>query len=311
MKAADRVWPSALLPLLSFVALSLASAVPVRAYLRVVGTDLLGSAFTAGLSDAGIRARIDLRVTLDGSVPGLSKLQTGSAGLGLFFLPPGAQPPAAPLRALPLAYLAVAVVAHAENPLANISLRQLASVFGPRDPGAIQRWGDLVLGDSWQTRPVVPHAPAPAGGLAHDLFRHAVLGERSFRENLQLHANADELIATAASNPGALAFIPWPVTNAPRGLKFVPISKDAVSPAYSPEARALHRGDYPLRLPLWIVFRGEACTELAPLLRILLSEEGAGLLAAAGVVPLPPEIRTELALELTAGLPSRAPGSGK
>jgi hypothetical protein len=162
---------------------------------------LRGSAFTAGLSEAGIRARIDLHVTLDGSLPGLSQLRAGSADLGLFLLPSGMLPPAAPLRAIPLAYLAVAVVAHVENPLASISLPQIAAVFGPRDPGGIQRWDDRVPDDSEKARPVVPHLLAPTGGLAHDLFRRTVLDEQPFREYLKLHANADELIALPPAIP--------------------------------------------------------------------------------------------------------------
>jgi hypothetical protein len=303
MSSADRGWPSAFLPLLSVVLFLHGLLVPARAELKVVGTDLLGSPFTTGLLDAGVRARIALRVTLDGSLPGLTQLQAGSADLGLFLLHPGAPPPPASLRVVPLAYLAVAVAVHDENPLATISLGQLSSVFGTRTHGSIQRWSELGVGEPLLNRPISIYAPASTSGLAHDLFQHVVLGERAFRESLQLHANTDELIATAASNPGALAVIPWPPASTLRGLKLVRISKDSGALSFSPEATALHRGDYPLRLPLWLVFRDEVRAELTPLLRILLSDQGAALLAEAGLVAVPPEIRAEVIQELTAALP--------
>ena len=266
----------------------------------MVGSDALGPNFTQGLLELGARVRTELRVTLDGSLPAQGRLVAGNAELGLLITGPDAAAAPLPesLHSVAWGYWAVAVVVPAGNPVVELSLPQLAAIFGALESTSVQRWGELGLDDPlWQGRSVSFHAPAPVSGLAHDLFRYGVLQNRPFREKLTFHPTAAELIQAVASTPNAIGFVPLAGAEA-AGIRILPLAVKRMGTAYRPEAEALHRGDYPLRLPLRLVFRRSAVTELQPLLQALLAEEGAALVRAAGFVPLPPEVRREVAREM-------------
>jgi len=264
-----------------------------RTALRIVGSDVLGADFTQRLFAAGSQARLNLHVTLDGSLPAAGRLQQGTADAGLLILAPGSATFPVGFRRVPLAYFAVAVVAAAENPLDRITPGQLTAVFGPRETATAPRWGDLGLAEPWATRAISLHAPAPAGGLAHDLFRHLVLGGRPLRDTVVLHKEGGQAVAPAvAARPGAIGFLP--ATDAlSAGLKILAVGVTESSPAFRPEARALHLGRYLLRLPLELVYRETASPELAAFLQLALGEQGAALFASSGLIPSPAEARAE------------------
>lgn len=272
--------------------------VAVQAEIRVVGSDVLGPLFTQGLSDVGARAHLDLRVMLDGSLPAQGQLLADNADLALLIAGPDAAPWPEAFETIPWAYFGVGVVVPAGNPVPALSVLQLAAIFGALESTSIQRWGDLRPGDLlWQNRSISFHAPSPSGGLAHDLFRYVALRNRPFRKNLTYHATSDEVLRAVSSTPNAIGFVPLPTVQVV-GARIVPMVTSAQGAAYHPEAAALHRGDYPLRLPLRWVFRRSSAARLQPLLQRLLAEEGAALATAAGLVPLPPEARREIAADL-------------
>ena len=62
--------------------------------------------------------------------------------------------------------------------------------------------------------------------------------------------------------------------------------------AFGPTPDNVHSGDYPVRLPIYLVFRKDAAQRLLPLLRFLLSEDAATLWQNAHLVPLPAKVRT-------------------
>ena len=260
-----------------------------------MGSDLLGPGFSQGLIEMGARLRLDLRVTMDGSLPAQGRLQSGAADLGLLLLGPDAAPPPEGYCSVPWAYWAVAVVVPVGNPIQAISLRQLASMFGPLESNSVQRWGELGLANPvWADRGLGLHVPIPSTGLTHDFFRHAVLGNRPYREKTTFHATPREALRSIA--PIGIAVVPLAgIDETGDGVRILAIAVADKAVAHRPEAAALHRGDYPLRLPLGLSFPRSSAGRLLPLLQSLLSEEGVALAGAAGLIPLPPEVRRELA----------------
>lgn len=222
----------------------------------------------------------------------------GNADLGLLIAGPDAAPLPASFYALPWAYFAVAVVVPDGNPVTELSVPQLAAIFGSLESTSAQRWGELGLDDAlWRSRAVGVHAPVPAAGLTHDLFRHVVLGNRLFRGKIAFHATPGELIQTVASAPGGIGFVPLGSADAV-GIRVLLLRVQATGSAHRPDAAVLHRAAYPLCLPLRFVFRRSAAAQLQPLLKVLLAEEGSALVRAAGWTPLPTEVRREVAREL-------------
>ena len=77
-------------------------------------------------------------------------------------------------------------------------------------------------------------------------------------------------------------------------INTVAVSRELNDVAYLPTPLAVHRGDYPLSWPLYVVFRQSEVTKLYPILRFLLSEESAMLLRRARLVPIPDSARLDL-----------------
>jgi hypothetical protein len=133
----------------------------VAAEIRVVGCDLLGPDFAAALRAEAQRQEHDLTLALDGSHGGRARFEAGAADLALLVLRPEETPPAPPHRSVPLGYFTTVVLVPAASPLTEISLGELAGIFGADAPADHSRWGDLGLGGKWAARAIRPQALAP------------------------------------------------------------------------------------------------------------------------------------------------------
>ena len=81
-------------------------------------------------------------------------------------------------------------------------------------------------------------------------------------------------------------------------LRVLAVAASPTEPAYAPTAENVHRGSYPLRMVLYVVFRRSSSPGLQRFLKFLLSDETAATLAPAHFVPLPRGARNQLVFEL-------------
>ena len=259
---------------------------------RIVGSDLLGLEFSQALYACAVGEEIALAVALDGSRPGFDELKANRADLALLTLPAGGEPDPAVFASLPLAWHRVVVIVAAATPLDRVTLAQLAAVFGADGPVAYNRWGDLGLGGEWSGRPLTPLVADPGRGLSTTLFQHTILQGRRLKSQVVCYTSAADLtfrlegdrrgIALAAALP------PQSV-----GLKLLPVAERAADPAFLPTPENLQSGDYPLRLAMRVVFRRDAPARVLPLVRYILSDDAARVLARADLVPVPASVRQE------------------
>ena len=258
--------------------------------LRVVGTDLLGVEASQALYRFAGRAELPLVLAFDGSRPGLDQLKSGRADVALLVLAPDEIAATAGFESLTLAYHAVVVLVSASVPLDQMTVSQLRDVFGEGGSRILSRWGDFGLAGDFAASSIAVHAPAVGQGIAVEFFRQAVLKDRAFTSAVMRYATAAEMVGHLSGERRGLAVAPVRPPNAP-GVKIVRVAVRANEPAYSPTPENLHSGDYPLALPLRLVFRREAARTLQPLLRFLFSDEFAAALEQVQVVPLAPAAR--------------------
>jgi phosphate transport system substrate-binding protein len=264
----------------------------VHAALRVAGSDLLGLDFSKAVYDFAARSGARVALAFDGSRPGAEALRLGRADLGLLVLPAEEFEPLAAFRRLPLAYQRVLVLVPGACPLEQVSIEQLARIFGADSGSGTVRWGDLGVQGGWGTSAVSAMAPEAGAGLALELFRHAVLGGRGLKPNLQRYRTAAELSAEFGRDSTVMALASeLPADLA--GAKVVPIVVASGQPALFPTPENLHAGRYPLRLSLQVVYPADKAAALGPLLRFLFSEEAALVLARAGLAALPVGARAD------------------
>lgn len=281
-----------------FVLIVIGTVAEARAAeLRIVGSDLLGLDFTKACYVFSIREAIPLAVIFDGSRPGLEQLKTGRADLALLTLPPTDEPEAAVFASIRLAWHRVVVIVPAAIPLERVTFSELVAIFGAGVPVSHNRWSDLGLTGEWAGSPITPLAPAARIWLTSESFRHAVLGHGALKSQVGRYDSAADLLRRLAGDSRAIALAPSLPPGA-TGLRLLPVALRSGDPAFSPTPENLHSGDYPLRLPLSIVFRREATAKLLPVLRWLLSDAAAATLERAELVPVPASLRRQQVLAL-------------
>jgi ABC-type phosphate transport system substrate-binding protein len=275
----------------------LCTSLVARSEVRVVGSDLLGKEFSAGLSAYSKRNDLGVVLKLEGSRTALEQLQSGLGDLGLVMLSPGEKVPAAPFVALPVSYQTAVVVVPSSVPLTQITFAQLNTIYGDEAQSGIRRWGDLGVTGEWAQRNILPNILGPAGGLSHDLFRYSVLTAPALRPTVGVQASLAESIERVRGDEGGMVVLPLLPSGQPR-LKTLLVARSGQDVAFGPTPENVHSGDYPIRLPVYLVFRTEAKKRLQPVLRYLLSEDAVMLWEKAQLVPLPIQVRNQQIFDL-------------
>ena len=251
---------------------------------RVVGSDLLGQEFFKALHIFAAREKIPLATAFDGSRSGLEDVRSGRSPLALVTLPRDEEAHLlAGLEALPIGWHRVVVLVPASSPLEQITLPQLAGIFGREAPVSLNRWGDLGLEGEWAGSPITAHAPAAGEGVALGFFRRAVLNGGALKNFVGRYRTMEDLGLRLAgeSRAIALASTPLPVE---AGAKALAVATGAGPPAFRPTPENLASGDYPLGLPVRAVFLRALWPQVGPLVKFALGEESAAALERAGLV---------------------------
>ena len=276
------------------ITLSLSS---LRAEIRVVGSDLLGADFADGLKEFSRRNDLGLRLDLAGSETGLEQLRAGLAALGIVMLPPDGKIPEAPLMVVKVAYQTAVVVVPASLPLTQISFEQLNAIYADEADSSIKRWGDLGVSGGWSNRNILPNITGPGGGLSYDLFRYTVLHTPPLKPTVSVQPDAAKTLLRIMGDEGGVAIMPLlPAKQA--GLKTLSVSRRSADVAFGPTEDNIHSGDYPIRMPVYLVFPKTSAKKLQLVLRYLLSEDAVPLWKSAGLMPLPIQTRNQQIFDL-------------
>ena len=282
---------------LSLLLFSVLSFSMSRAEVRVVGSDLLGNDFAPTLEAYSQRNDLGLKLKLEGSRSGMEKLESGQADLALVFFSPNEKLPEAPYVVWPVAYQTAVVVVPAALPLTQITFEQLNMIYGDIAQSGLKRWRDLGVAGEWAHRNILPNLLGASGGLTYDLFRYTVLGEPTLRPTVGVQASMAESMTRILGEEGGVAVLPLLPANQPL-LKALLVARGGVDVAFGPTADNLYTGDYPIRLPVYLVFRKDAAKRLQMTLHYLLSEDAVTLWESAQLVPLPIRIRNQQIFDL-------------
>ncbi|MCW5548646.1 MAG: substrate-binding domain-containing protein [Opitutaceae bacterium] len=172
----------------------------------------------------------------------------------------------------------LAVVVHRDNPLAQLSLAQLAAVFGgnPALGRPIRTWGELGLTGPWAEKPVRAYGPR-ADDVAAIYFRTAVLGD-SWKWNPELREleSPRQLLAAIEQDPLGIAFTPW--RDGFSAIKQLRLAARPEGPFVPLAAATVADRSYPLARTVSLVMDCPPGTSPAPLVRefvrYILSREG-------------------------------------
>jgi phosphate transport system substrate-binding protein len=284
--------------LFTLSALVLCPVVSLLAEVKITGSDLLGKEFVAALSEYSQRNDLGLEVKLEGSRDGLERLESKRADIGLMVFALGEKPPGAPFVALPVAYHTAVVVVPASLPLTQITYGQLNAIYGDDAQATVKRWSDLGVVGEWANRNVLPTITGPDdAGITYDLFRNTVLTAPNLRPTVGVESSAEASLRRISGEEGGMAIMPA-LPSGQAKLKALLVARGGQEVAFGATPDNLQSGDYPIRLPVYLVFRKEEVKRLQLTLRYLLSEDAVPLWEKGHVVPLPIQTRNQQIFDL-------------
>jgi phosphate transport system substrate-binding protein len=191
------------------------------------------------------------------------------------------------------------VFVDARNPLARLSLAQLAQVF----TAGVTRWDQLGVGGDWAERPIHLCGMAPSTALGRLMLRR--LGAQAFAPGFAGFAQSRDAVACVAADPLAIGFAS--LNRGVPGVRGVPLSASDGEPAFAGTREDIVSGRYPLDRHLLIYLRTDPVTKRVDpvareILQFVLSREGQQAIAdgALGYLRLNEEERAEELRRLSA-----------
>ena len=180
---------------------------------------------------------------------------------------------------------ALAVYVHKDNPMEEITLDQLAQIYG-KDGGAdgkkVTKWSELgVTIPSGNDGIICISRQSNSGTYVY--FRETILGKTGdFRlGSRDLHGSKD-VVETVASTSSAVGYSG--MGYATKGVKMLKVSKKTGEPGYGPSVENTLSKNYPIARPLFCYTLGEPKGEQKKYLDWCLGPEGQEIVEKSGYV---------------------------
>ncbi|NDV61524.1 hypothetical protein G0Q06_03575 [Puniceicoccales bacterium CK1056] len=279
--------------LATFATTSLLTALPSQA-LVISGSDLFKGEMESTLLAAFEAAGLDVEIQFDGSLLGQRDLAAGTVDASLLAIPDAGRD-ANSLRVFPLGYQTVTFLVNSVNPVTEMTYSQLSDLF--KEGGELSKWSSFTDAPAWQDRNISLIASRRENALTLELFNALVMQGSSYNVDLRfLSGDNDSLVNAVIADASALALTPA-IQIGEQPVKALAIKADEGSQAYTPSRDNIFFGDYPLRLPFYLVVADSMDdSTLSTLLQIIYSDAVTAALAEVDCVPVPePEQRAVLA----------------
>ncbi|WP_447980502.1 PstS family phosphate ABC transporter substrate-binding protein [Candidatus Nitrospira bockiana] len=196
-----------------------------------------------------------------------------------------------PPTTVTIAFKAIGVYVHQDNPVQGVTVDQLEAVYAEiRKRGLaarIDQWGALGGGDGWSTKPVRLYAPE-SRTVAQGFFSELVLGGSAMIPTVKEEQSPQSLLADLASDTAGLAFDGIGLEVA--GVRALPIADKAGQPYVAPTIDLACQGSYPLSRFVYLYVDKPPGESLPPAVKEFLmftnSREGQAAALAAGFYTL-------------------------
>ena len=176
---------------------------------------------------------------------------------------------------------ALAIFLHGDNPLDEISIEQLAGIYG--DGGEIMNWTDLgveVPGCKGQEIVVVSRQNN-SGTYAY--FRDAVLGKSDFKLGTRDMHGSKDVVDLVETTPCAIGYSG--LAYATDHIKLGCVAQETGGPCVNPSVDSAIDGSYPIARPLFMYTNGEPTGHVGEYLNWIKSDEGQCIILEKGYAP--------------------------
>lgn len=175
-------------------------------------------------------------------------------------------------------YDALAVYVHIDNPIEEISLEELAEIYG--EDGTITNWKDL--GGADQNITVVSRQNSSG---TYKYFQGAIMGKRKYRLGTLNLSGSKDVVSQVATTPGAIGYSGMGY-HQPGQVKMLKIATKKGEPGVEPSLENVKNGSYPITRPLLSFTAGEPEGALKDYLEWIYTDEAQAIVQDQGYVPL-------------------------
>lgn len=175
---------------------------------------------------------------------------------------------------------AAVMIAHPDNPVQNVGLDQLRSVYSA--DGA--KWS--ALGGDERTMEVVV---LPAQADLTEFMIQQVMGGEPIRSHARYAANEAEVVAEVKRNRDALGYVS--LAAVPEGVRVMRLANLTGLPYWKPDLEAIYRGDYPLTRFFSFYIRTDGPKLASGFITYVTSRDGQVLVQQHGLVPTAVPVR--------------------
>ncbi len=189
---------------------------------------------------------------------------------------------------------ALAVFVHKDNPLKGLRIDQVDAVFSNnRKCGAekdVDRWGDLGLTGEWTGKDVQLYGRNSVSGT-YGYFKKKALCKGDFKNTVNEQPGSASVVQSVSASLNGIGYSG--IGYQTSGVRALPLSKkdDNYIAANMENAIA---GKYPLSRYLYVYVNKKPNDALLPLerefIKMILSQEGQGIVAKDGYIPLPAKV---------------------
>lgn len=193
---------------------------------------------------------------------------------------------------------AIAIYVNKNNPLTQISLKQVDGIFSStykRGAAPIKTWDQLgLIGGKWQSLKIEPKGPSRAQGI-YGLFRELALDGGDFRFDMKPEPVASSIVQGVGADEKAMGFASYFYASA--RARALAVAKADEGPFVLPTQDGVLSGAYPLSRMLYIYVNKPANGALPAvareLLRFICTEPGQAVVARDGNYPLSATLATK------------------
>ena len=265
---------------------------PEKTVIQNAGSDTMVNLAQAWAEDyAGVESTVSVEISGGGSGTGIAALINGTvdiANCSRQMKPEELERAEQNTGMRPVEFVvgydALAVYVHRDNPLEEISIGQLAQIYGEK--GNLTQWTQLGINHTACASDEIIRISRQSNSGTYYYFREALLGStQDFKlGSRDLHGSKD-VVDLVGSTPCTIGYSG--MGYATEKVKILKITVKEGDTAYPPNLETALDGTYPIARPLYMYTLGEPEGEIKAYIDWVFSEVGQEIVEKNGYVPLP------------------------
>jgi len=175
---------------------------------------------------------------------------------------------------IPVARDGLSIYVNASNPIKDLNMEQLKLIF----TGKLTNWKELGGADS----KIIVYSRENSSGT-YVFFKEHVLKNADYTTRAQSMPGTAAVVNAVSKEKNAIGYGGAAYA---KGIRIIPVKKDAASPAVAPDLAHVQDGSYPLARPLFFYLRNKPAGELKSFIDWVLSKDGQEIVSKVGYFPI-------------------------